>query len=314
MAASEQSQSPFGKAAGRLVPFGSDAVLWQVFGNWQILALLGPVLLLQVAHPVVGAGVGDYSYYRSDPWGRLVRTLSAFLTVVYGGEESAQMGAQIRAFHTDIKGDDHQGRRYHAWNREAYTWVHMSGFATLLIACDRFGPRLKTWEIDQFYAEFRQMGRFYGVREDDMPVDVPSYWTYFDSMVRTRLENHPTVHDVLDAAATVPIPPAWPLPAFCWTRLLCPIAIRLNRLVTVGTLPPDARKLFGLTWTRRQERALNLFAFAIRCGMAVLPSRLRYMPIAYGAVRRNRTPRRRFLSSSGEQDRELTGARFRLRR
>jgi len=305
MASGERNQGPCGKAADRLVPFGPDAVLWQVFGTWQMLALLGPVLLLQVAHPVVGAGVGDYSYYRSDPWGRLFRTLSAFLTVVYGVGESTRMGERIRAFHSDITGVDHQGRRYHAWNREAYTWVHLSGFAMLLIACGRFGPRLNKHEIDQCYAEFRRMGGFYGVREDDMPVDVPSYWAYFDTMVRTRLENHPTVHDVLDAAVTVPPPPVWPLPAFCWTHLLGPVAIRLNRLVTVGVLPPDARKLFGLTWTYRQEQALNLFAFAVRCGMAALPKQLRYLPIAYGAVRRNPTPRRRFLRGAGEQDRVL---------
>lgn len=316
MAWGEFSQDAFDKEENLPAPFGPDAVLWQLFGNWQMLAGLGSVLLLQVAHPAVGAGVGDYSVYQSDPWGRLTRTLTAFLKVVYAGGESTRAGKQIRTFHKNIKGMDHKGRPYHAWNAEAYTWVHMSGFATLLIMCDRFGPRLNRAEIDQFYAEFRQMGKFYGVREDDMPADVPSYWAYFDATVGTKLENHPTVHDVLSAATTVPPPPGWWLPAFCWTRLLGPVAIRLNRLVTVGTLPPDARKLFNLKWGRRQERMLNLLAFGIRCGMAMLPGRLRYMPIAFGAVCRHRTPRRRFLRGIGQplskHDRELTGARFRM--
>ena len=35
----------------------------------------GRALLLEIAHPLVAAGVAEHSSYRSDPFGRLQRTL-----------------------------------------------------------------------------------------------------------------------------------------------------------------------------------------------------------------------------------------------
>src|SRR5688500_13141160 len=37
----------------------------------------GCALLLEVAHPLVAAGVADHSSFRTDPFGRLQRTLAA---------------------------------------------------------------------------------------------------------------------------------------------------------------------------------------------------------------------------------------------
>lgn len=39
------------------------------------MAASGYALLLQVAHPTVGAGVAEHSNYAQDPFGRLIRTL-----------------------------------------------------------------------------------------------------------------------------------------------------------------------------------------------------------------------------------------------
>jgi len=44
----------------------------------------GPAVLLQVAHPLVAAGVVDYSDYRRNLWRRLLRTLRALYLIVYG--------------------------------------------------------------------------------------------------------------------------------------------------------------------------------------------------------------------------------------
>jgi uncharacterized protein (DUF2236 family) len=46
----------------------------------------GPAVLLQVAHPLVAAGVVDYSDYRRNLWRRLLRTLRALYLIVYGSK------------------------------------------------------------------------------------------------------------------------------------------------------------------------------------------------------------------------------------
>ncbi|MEV7143378.1 oxygenase MpaB family protein [Streptomyces tauricus] len=55
------------------------------------------LLLLQVAHPVVGAGVADHGTFRAEPWPRLVRTLLPLGTVVYGGRAAVSRRRPARA-------------------------------------------------------------------------------------------------------------------------------------------------------------------------------------------------------------------------
>ena len=78
-------------------------------------------LLMQVAHPMVGAGVGEHSVYKTDPWGRLYRSLNSLMTQIYGSERAVAEGPRLQELHRGIKGVDAQGRRYSALNPEAYT-------------------------------------------------------------------------------------------------------------------------------------------------------------------------------------------------
>jgi uncharacterized protein (DUF2236 family) len=55
--------------------FGPESITWRVNREGVLLLGGGAALILQVAHPLVGAGVAEHSNYREDPWGRLYRTL-----------------------------------------------------------------------------------------------------------------------------------------------------------------------------------------------------------------------------------------------
>jgi len=55
--------------------FGPGTVTWRVNREGVLLVGGGAALILQVAHPLVAAGVAEHSNYRADPWGRLYRTL-----------------------------------------------------------------------------------------------------------------------------------------------------------------------------------------------------------------------------------------------
>ena len=41
----------------------------------RLIMVLPGSMVMQVAHPVVGAGVGEHSVFRTDPWGRLAHSL-----------------------------------------------------------------------------------------------------------------------------------------------------------------------------------------------------------------------------------------------
>src|SRR5512132_718093 len=81
--------------------------------NRETFLLLGgtAALLLQVAHPLVAAGVDAHSDFRRDPFGRLLRTLDTTLTIVFG--TTAQARAALRRIdrrHAGVRGAAADGR------------------------------------------------------------------------------------------------------------------------------------------------------------------------------------------------------------
>src|SRR5215203_4705573 len=71
-----------------LVP-ARDSPVWRYASDIRLVAAAGYALLLQVAHPVVGAGVAEHSNFQEDPWGRLHRTLDYVNGTIYGGPQLA---------------------------------------------------------------------------------------------------------------------------------------------------------------------------------------------------------------------------------
>ena len=80
--------------------FGPGSLTWRVNGEAVLLLGGGRALILQVAHPKVAAGVAEFSDYRSDPWGRLYRTLELTLAIVFGEPEASQAASRrLRRVH-----------------------------------------------------------------------------------------------------------------------------------------------------------------------------------------------------------------------
>ena len=70
--------------------FGPGSMMWTV--NRESVLLLGgrAALLMQLAHPLVAAGVADHSDFRSDSLRRLRRTLDSMLSIIFGDVETAE--------------------------------------------------------------------------------------------------------------------------------------------------------------------------------------------------------------------------------
>jgi uncharacterized protein (DUF2236 family) len=270
---------PFEQAASLVPPRGS--ITWRRAGDARLFLAAGYALLLQVAHPTVGAGVREHSNFRQDPWGRLLRTLDFTNVMVYGGPELAfEMGRRVRGMHKQIKGVDSAGRHYHALEPEAYAWVHATLAEAIVAGHARFGRPLSRDQVEQLWAEWRAMGRLLGVRADDLPEDWAGFRRYFDAMVADRLEDTESVHDVLDTLGEPIRPPIPHLGDAAWRAARVP-AGRLNRVATAGMLPPLLRKRFGITWTRAQELELRALSAAARSATPAMPAALRNMGPGY---------------------------------
>ncbi|QYC44729.1 hypothetical protein Nocox_35850 [Nonomuraea coxensis DSM 45129] len=266
-------------------PFGPGSMHWDTAGEYRNLLVAGSALVLQTMHPAVGAAVAEHSTYKSDPWGRLNRTLASVQTWVYGGAAGPAEGRRLREIHRTISGVDERGRPYHALNAEAWAWVHLTLFERFVALNRHFGTPLTSAEQRRLYVESRQLGRILRVPERELPADLEDFWRYFDRMVAERLEPHPTALDVLAAMRGAPAPPGLPAPL---RRLWTPVgagAGEFTHFLTVGTLPPAVRDKLGLRWTARDERRLRHVGQAVAALTPRLPERLRYMPIAYRARR-----------------------------
>ena len=267
---------------------GRGSIVWDIAGNWTMLMGGGRALILQVAHPVVAAGVEQHSNYRSEPWQRLLGTLDLFLTVVFGSDDETpeQAGARLRERHKEIKGVMPDGDRYHALDPAAFLWVHASLVDSTVEMQRRFGERpLTRAECERYYEEMRGVGGLYGLRDRDMPPDWRSFRRYFNHMVHHELRDSDTLQAVIASILRPPKPPVLPLPDGIWDVAGWP-AFELARLVTAGSLPPRLRDRVGLDWSPQKERLLNAAQGAIRRTFPHLPARLRLMPPALAAHRR----------------------------
>ena len=83
---------------------GPGSVTWRTTSDARLYAVMLYPLLLQVAHPTVGAGVSDYSDFEQRPWNRLLRTIDYVSLLVYGGDDAAAAGRRLRALHKSFKG------------------------------------------------------------------------------------------------------------------------------------------------------------------------------------------------------------------
>ncbi len=242
-------------------------VTWRYAGDARILPFLGRAFLLQVAHPTIAAGVADHSHFKEDPFGRFKQSYGLVLRTLYAAD-GERVGAEVRASHRRITGATADGRRYHAFEPEAYFWVLATGYETVVVTAQRFLKPMSSAEERRAYDETRELGRRFGLRERDMPATLESFAEWYAWMLEDRIESNPTVAEVL-ATVRRPNPPI-PIPRLSWF-LPREITGRLAWLATVGTLSSAVRERLGITWSLADELQLQATARAFRA-LQVLPA------------------------------------------
>jgi uncharacterized protein (DUF2236 family) len=250
---------------------GPDSLTWQ-YGS-DVRLFLSPLypLLLQVAHPTVGAGVMDYSDFEQRPWNRLAGTIDYLLVLQYGGSEAAAMGRRLRDVHKRFKGHKPDGQRYSALEPRAYAWVHATLLDAYITGHAHFGRPMRTDQIERFYREYVGLGRLIGVRDGDLPADWNGFRAYFDQMIETELEHTASVDRVLRAIHEVALPG---LPDLVSKTLRLP-ARRVLYVCGVGLLPVRLRERLGIHWTARDETELRLISATSRSLTPLLPRPLK---------------------------------------
>lgn len=262
-----------GEAAGL---FGPGSAAWLVDRELIVLAGGSCALLLQAAHPVVAAGVAEHSTYATDPFGRLLRTLTSSFDVVFGTRSQAEATIRrVNAIHASVRGRiPGDGAHYSALDPEALLWVHATLIDTALRVYSRFVRPLSAAEEQAYHDEAGQVATLLGVPSADVPQTVGQLRGWMDGMIDDgRVRVTPAARAI---ARTVLYPWPW-VPRVAWDAA---------HLVSVTTLRPEIRHQYGIGWSPARERGVDRLAALSRRAMPLMPPLLRFAPQARAAVRR----------------------------
>jgi uncharacterized protein (DUF2236 family) len=266
--------------------FGPETLTWRINRENVLVLGGGAALILQVAHPLVAAGVAEHSNYREDPWGRLYRTLDLTTKIVFGSkEEAAEAAGRIWNVHGRVRGVTREnggrypkGTPYEARDPELLMWVHATLVHTALLVYDRYVRRLSPAERERYYEEQKLLGEQFGLPPERRPASYAEFLEYFDQMVGDELAVTDALRDVVDATLHPELPLLLRLPGWA--------AVQAHELVTTWLLPPRLRDELGLGWGRARERLLGASRPLVHALLTATPGVVREFPRARAADRR----------------------------
>lgn len=259
-------------------PLGPDSASWRHGNDWRALLGARSTIWLEVAHPVVGAGVGQHSRFDTDRWGTLTRRFQTMFAI-YGGhcDAGAHAAAEhLRAVHSNVKGVDVHGRSYHALNADAYLWVAATGYSTQADIRRVFDGEVDVELEDALYDDWKRTARVLGVPERVIPKTREDFWEYYWHVVDDVLERNLCTDRVLDVdSRPLPRHPSFRGPTFIWNLGARPFQ-RLIVLSGAGLLPPQTRELLGIEWNSRRQKRFDALVHTVRVIDRFLPDSARY--------------------------------------
>ncbi|HXF57388.1 MAG TPA: oxygenase MpaB family protein [Actinomycetota bacterium] len=263
--------------------FGPGSETWRV-GRERVLLLGGQAaLLLQLAHPLVAAGVAEHSDFRRRPLERLRATLRATLAVTFGDRRQAEEAARAVAdTHRRVRGSLREaagpfpaGTPYRALDPHLALWVHATLVEVALDTYERFVGPLGEARRARYFEEGKRFAALFGVTEQVMPRTYGEFRRYVGSMVEGPAL---TVTEEARALARDVLRPRG-------SPALVAVAAA-GRLAAAGLLPARLREAFGLPWGAAERAAFASLARSVRAALPLLPARLRYWPHYLEALRR----------------------------
>jgi len=250
--------------------------------NAERLAVLGwsRAILLQLAHPLVAAGVAEHSGFRSGGLAaisRLHHTIRAMLALTFGDDSTHRAALDsIRAIHRRVHGrlpaaagTFAAGTPYSAEDPDLVLWVHATLLESIPLIYELVVAPLTAEERDRYCAEAAPIAIDLGARAAEVPRTWPAVTAYLDRMYASGAIA--VSAEARELAAAVLSPP--------FAHLVAPAAWA-NRLLTIGLLPDDIRRQYGLTWSEARRPALRRLAGVLRAARRVTPAALALWPEA----------------------------------
>jgi uncharacterized protein (DUF2236 family) len=223
--------------------------------NGERLVVLGwpRAILMQIAHPLIAAGVADHSTFRDDavaPIRRLHGTVKAMLGLTFGtAAEQARVIAGIKEIHARVHGTLREdvgaypaGTPYSAEDPDLVLWVHGTLIDTSVLLYEAVVGALSAAERDEYCRQSAAVAVALGA---DLAA-VPREWDALTAYVRRTISSPviavgPDAHKLRRAILESPV-----------ARVGGPMS-RAARRLTIGLLPQQVREQYHLPFDARDR-------------------------------------------------------------
>ena len=231
-------------------------------------------ILLQMAHPLIAAGVAQHSTFRGGAAAAARRshhTIGAMLSLTFGADGARDDTlARIKDIHRRVNGTLAEsvgrypaGTRYSAEDRELLQWVHATLLESIPDMYQRLVGHLTGDELDAFCRESAPTLIALGGAPDSAPRTWRELRDYMDDVYRSgALAVGQDARGVAGAVLTPRIA-GLPLPGGS-----------IHRLITIGLLPSAIREAYGFEWSAGRERRLGRALRALRVARRMMPDAL----------------------------------------
>lgn len=254
--------------------FGKNSMFWRVWRERVQLLGATRAVLLQVAHPLIAAGVGEHSNFKQDPLGRLQRTLDTMLTIVFGSKAQADLSLKhLGSVHQPVKGELKEKvgpfpshTSYSANDPELKLWVHATLMDTGLLIHQQYIETLSNRQKRQFYEESKVLARLMRIPDEIVPQTLDEFNDYFNQQLESE--------EIIVGPQAKKIAQDLLHPSL---MLVSGPLMELLNSVTSQLLPDRLRQSYGLTWNKRDQMKVKMVKKTVKSLLPLSPSPVRFM-------------------------------------
>lgn len=249
----------------------NNTIFQRVNREWLINLAGGRALLMELAHPLVAAGVAEHSEFALHPLRRLWRTWKVMTQIIFG--EAAAQRRAIAAFYgchahvhgrlSSATGHYPAGHAYHAHDAELKLWVLATLIDSALVGYENFIAPLTRAEKQQYYEASKQVAQALGIPAQVMPRDHSKFESYLAGTIEQELYVGEDARRIVAALFA--------------SRSLRPL-VKVMHAFGVGLLPPGLRAQYRFDWDMHDAARLQRSAACLRRVRAFLPVALCVIP------------------------------------
>lgn len=254
--------------------FSPKSVFWRVNREIACGFAAPRAVLMQIAHPLVAAGVAEHSEFRKHRFARLYRTAFAAAAITFGSRDFAIRSVQMinrkhEKVHGVLKAQSGifpAGTPYDANDPELKLWVLNTITDSTLLAYELLVAKLSPDEREEYYKESLVATQLFGIPSGIVPQTYDDFRDYMDRMLASD------VIQVSDQARQIR--------QALFAKTPSGMLLFAGSAPGIALLPQRLRREFGFRWKIEQKGWLQRIPALCRSLRRYTPSVLCSNPAA----------------------------------